>query len=329
VLGTQQEAPVWFDLALQRARDCSSERQVPAGMQRAFSAIEHAVAVRQSKTVLLQAGARANAGGEEAARGGRYWSIAHHPEQATYYGRVVASTPNISNVCEVGFNAGHSTAIWLSSNPAARTFTFDIGTLDYTPRAMRKMQRLFGGRFNVFVGPSELTVPLEAPQILRQMQKTKLTASAWCDLLHVDGDHDTMPTYNDFFNMFSSGMARCNQTLVLMDDVCDLHNCHCRTKNGRPWSPCHGPSRALQLMTHLGLMTILDKHFGVADRGWVLAAPTCQGAHAWPHPCDPSVWRDHFHITERNFKKGLWARFQCDDWEAQMRTEMAAPFTVL
>ena len=137
--------------------------------------------------------------------------LAHHPEQATYYGRVVASTPNITNVCEVGFNAGHSTAIWLSSNPAARTFTFDIGTLDYTPRAMRTMQRLFGERFNVFVGPSELTVPLEAPQILRQMQKTKLAASAWCDLLHVDGDHDTMPTYNDFFNMFSSGMARCNQ----------------------------------------------------------------------------------------------------------------------
>lgn len=84
VLGTQQDAPVWFDLALQRARDRSSEREVPAGMERAFSAIEHAVAARQSETVLLQAGAPANAGGEEAARGGRYWSIAHHPEQATY-----------------------------------------------------------------------------------------------------------------------------------------------------------------------------------------------------------------------------------------------------
>ena len=39
----------------------------------------------------------------------------------------IARSPYVKNVCEVGFNAGHSTAIFLNANPKAKIWSWDLG----------------------------------------------------------------------------------------------------------------------------------------------------------------------------------------------------------
>ena len=39
----------------------------------------------------------------------------------------VARGPSVKTLCETGFNAGHSAAIWMNANPEARMFSFDLG----------------------------------------------------------------------------------------------------------------------------------------------------------------------------------------------------------
>jgi hypothetical protein len=49
----------------------------------------------------------------------RLGSIAAVRTQLDFYYRV-ASGPGIRTVCEIGFNAGHSAALWLSASPSIR-----------------------------------------------------------------------------------------------------------------------------------------------------------------------------------------------------------------
>jgi hypothetical protein len=51
--------------------------------------------------------------------------------------RKIASDENIKSVLEIGFNAGHSSEIFLSSNAAAHVLSFDLGIHDYVAPAKR------------------------------------------------------------------------------------------------------------------------------------------------------------------------------------------------
>ena len=310
--GVPMGAAPWAAEALARARDRSAELRIANSTLSAFEMIERVVAQQSSAAVRQQATQLSNEQGAAGGRGGRYWSTAHHPEQATYYARV-ASTPAIRTVCEVGFNAGHSTAIWLTANPRARVYSFDSGEVDYTPRCMRAMGEAFAGRVHLTKGPSERTIPIAASAILERIGNGRV-----CDLVHVDGDHSTVATYSDFYHLFASGLARCNETLILMDDVCDVDNCHCRQPSSRArdaglvrYGVCDGPTHALDLMQAHGLVKVLDTYYEKHDRGWALLAPVCRGdgaehrtvegvevaAPEWPSPCSRDVeWRKRFHL---------------------------------
>ena len=293
--------PSWFSDALSRARDRSTERELPHATEKAFARIERIVAQTESahvdkqKRMLVR---DSQLGSPEAAKGGRYWSTGHHVEQTTYYARVAAS-PAIHTICEVGFNAGHSTVTWLNANPSARVFSFDANFTDYSWRCMRAMQETFGERLHFTIGPSQLTIARNAPMILDLIGNGR-----GCDLLHVDGDHSELGAYADFYHFFSTGLARCNETLILMDDVCDPQKRDADDLSPSCSNSSHsyvsrgGPSRALHKMEREKLVRVLDMRLEKLDRGWALVAPVCTSAAQWPTPCKKG--RVRIHTGRRN-----------------------------
>eukprot|EP00930_Biecheleria_cincta_P002341 TRINITY_DN103350_c0_g1_i1.p1 TRINITY_DN103350_c0_g1~~TRINITY_DN103350_c0_g1_i1.p1 ORF type:complete len:278 (+),score=35.33 TRINITY_DN103350_c0_g1_i1:119-952(+) len=118
----------------------------------------------------------------------------------------VARGPTVKHICEVGFNAGHSAAIYLNANPEAKLHSFDIGQFPYTRGNSKLMKELFPDRFEYISGSSTETVPAfaeERPEVK-------------CDVISVDGDHSTEGTLADLANFRK--LASC-RNWVLMDDA--------------------------------------------------------------------------------------------------------------
>ena len=141
----------------------------------------------------------------------RIGSIAVDLPQQAFYWRLAAS-PAVRHICEVGFNAGHSTALWLSANPTATIDTFDLFSPQLTgfmrPN-LHLLQRLFPGRVTAHAGNSLRTIPA-----------ANLTAP--CDLVHVDGRHSYTNTLWDTVNLMRKASP---SALFLFDDQCDPRNC--------------------------------------------------------------------------------------------------------
>ena len=141
----------------------------------------------------------------------RTGSIAVDLPQQAFYWRVAAS-PAVRHICEVGFNAGHSTALWLSANPTATVDTFDLFNPHLTgfmrPNLLL-LQRLFPGRLTAHVGDSLRTIPAA-------------NLSTPCDLVHVDGRHSYANTRQDTINFMRISHP---STLYLFDDQCDPLKC--------------------------------------------------------------------------------------------------------
>jgi predicted O-methyltransferase YrrM len=117
-----------------------------------------------------------------------------------------ARGPTVKNICEVGFNAGHSAAVFLNANPEADMYSFDIGQFPYTRGNAALMKDLFPDRFEYISGPSQET----AVQFAQERPKTK------CDLISIDGDHTHEGTFQDLVNF--RHLASC-RNWVLMDDA--------------------------------------------------------------------------------------------------------------
>jgi len=118
----------------------------------------------------------------------------------------VARGPTVKTICEVGFNAGHSAALFLNANPDARVIAFDIGQFQYTLGNLRLMKELFGNRFDYVLGPSAESVP----------EFRRMFPDVTCDVISVDGDHSTAGTYADLVNFLDFASCR---NWVLMDDA--------------------------------------------------------------------------------------------------------------
>lgn len=118
----------------------------------------------------------------------------------------VARGPTVKTICEVGFNAGHSAALFLNANPQVKVIAFDIGQFPYTRGNLALMKDLFGDRFEYVLGPSETAVP----------EFHKRRPDVKCDVISVDGDHSTEGTFADLANF--RPLASC-RNWVLMDDA--------------------------------------------------------------------------------------------------------------
>jgi len=125
----------------------------------------------------------------------------------------LASEPFIKVICETGFNAGHSTYGWLTSNPKTHVYSFDIGKHNYSKPIADYIASLFPGRFHITWGDSSETLP----------EFHRLHPDIKCDLIIIDGLHTYSASRDDFYNFMK--MASSNNILI-MDNYpqgCCLH----------------------------------------------------------------------------------------------------------
>ena len=125
------------------------------------------------------------------------------PEQSRMYYEL-AKQGFVSNICEIGFNAGHSTFQWLSANDNVHVYSFDLGQYHYTHVMAEFLRTQFPGRLTMIYGDSTRTVPIFA------QLGTK------CDIVVIDGGHTYDVAKSDLYNM--KVLANKQHHIVIFDD---------------------------------------------------------------------------------------------------------------
>ena len=104
-------------------------------------------------------------------------------------------------ICELGFNAGHSSMLMLEALPRASVVSFDLGDFAWSANE-RLFSRVYGARFEFVRGDSAVTLPN--------------FAHLSCEVLFIDGSKDTDARAADVRNF--RAVARPG-ALLLLDEV--------------------------------------------------------------------------------------------------------------
>jgi len=95
--------------------------------------------------------------------------------------------------CEIGFNAGHSAAVVLSSHRYMHVLSFDIAEHGYCDYAERVVARMYPGRFRLVRGPSATTMPAisdgMSDGMVDRLADGMSDGDKPCDVVFIDGDH--------------------------------------------------------------------------------------------------------------------------------------------
>ena len=158
------------------------------------------------------------------------------PGQVVFY-VLLARQPWVRQVCEIGFNAGHSALYWLAANNRTNLLSFDLGFHDYAKVMADYMTSAYPGRFQIVWGDSTKTVP----QFVNHLQNSGKMLS--CDVIVVDGGHTYEVAIADLRNM--RPFARTSRHLLLLDDTPCVA------------SHCEGPARSWREMR-----TVIKPLFG-------------------------------------------------------------------
>ncbi len=106
-----------------------------------------------------------------------------------------------SSVVEVGFNAGHSCALYLYSNPKIEVMAFDLCEHDYSELCAEFLAK--NHNVELIKGDSSYTIPRFGPA------KT-------FDLIHIDGGHSEIQSLLDIINCRKFATE---YTLLIVDDA--------------------------------------------------------------------------------------------------------------
>ena len=146
-------------------------------------------------------------------------------------------------VCEIGFNAGHSAATWLSAG-AKKVHAFDFFRDAHTRAALELLQRRFPDQLVPHAGDATVEVPraaLEQP----------------CDLVVIDGGHSYANVVSDFASMQAHAAPTAR---FLFDDVCDVEACESYMDGGAIHQG--GPTLATCDLERAGLLRLEASAFG-------------------------------------------------------------------
>ncbi|CAM9779648.1 unnamed protein product [Ectocarpus sp. 12 AP-2014] len=121
----------------------------------------------------------------------------------------------VAKICEVGFNAGHSSLNWLLySRPSTKVLAFDLGEYEYMRHALDFLQAVFPGRLEVLIGHSTETIPAYAVA-----EEAAGRDPHTCNVLFVDGDHTEEGAYADLINF--RALASRDWNVLAIDDLED------------------------------------------------------------------------------------------------------------
>lgn len=129
----------------------------------------------------------------------------------------VSKLPCIKTICEIGFNAGHSTIGWLVNNPHAEVVMFDLWGHAYnniSETHIRSLTHLHPERMRIIKGSSIDTVPHFHHQ----------NPGFRCDIISIDGGHKYDIAILDLENMYF--LANSVFNILLIDDTnCNVGYC--------------------------------------------------------------------------------------------------------
>ena len=107
---------------------------------------------------------------------------------------------------EIGFGAGHSAELFLSSNKNVKLLSFDLGEYDYLKLGKKFIDKKYPNRHTLILGDSLETVP----NYIKKNSNTKF------DVIFVDGGHIKNICFNDMKNCMNLAHK---DTIVILDDV--------------------------------------------------------------------------------------------------------------
>lgn len=119
--------------------------------------------------------------------------------------RNIVNDKSIHNVMEIGFNAGHSAELFLSSNPNINLVSFDIGSHEYVKLGKQFIDKTYPNRHTLIIGDSLNTVP----EYFKKENKK-------FDIIFIDGGHDYDIAKGDILNCRK--LAH-DKTIVIIDDT--------------------------------------------------------------------------------------------------------------
>lgn len=132
--------------------------------------------------------------------------IGQFPDKVNFFQSLIQKNPWIKNVGEIGFNAGHSSEIFLHTNPDVRVVSFDIMLHPYSRIGKQYIDMKYPGRHTLIEGDSLTSV-------ISFFNKNK---NFHFDLIFIDGNHAFNWAYRDIINMKKLASPT---TIVITDDI--------------------------------------------------------------------------------------------------------------
>jgi hypothetical protein len=118
---------------------------------------------------------------------------------------LLSRQPWVRQVCEIGFNAGHSALFWLLGDAKTKLISFDIAYMAYIKPMGIYLDAEFPRRLQTVWGDSKSEVP-------KFFQENNVT----CDVIVVDGSHYRADVLSDLRHMQAA--ASSPRHLVILDD---------------------------------------------------------------------------------------------------------------